>query len=152
VYHGPVPTWTLRNSHSKIVKIHQLSTIRVLWASLYTYAGMQGQILLYQVKGTIMRRHNKNNLNSGLCPNRILKRTVTDLHEPKTTRTQLRDITRLRINLYIIIICCGVYNWYIIMSTNSPNIIIRLLKCIDFLWCALSTDEYAIEHFLIIRS
>lgn len=55
------------------------------------YAGMQGQILLYRVKGTIiMRRHGKNNLNSGLCPNCILCGTVTDLHEPKTTMTQLR--------------------------------------------------------------
>lgn len=55
------------------------------------YAGMQGQILLYRVKGTIiMRRHGKNNLNSGLCPNCILCGTVTDLHELKTTMTQLR--------------------------------------------------------------
>lgn len=64
----------------------------------------------------------------------ILKRTVTDLHEPKTTMTQLYDITRLihiamSIIIIIILIIAAVFKinvyYYIIMSTtNSLNNII----------------------------
>jgi len=86
-------------SHTKIVKNPSIVHYSAGVVGEPIYAGMQGQILLYRVKGTIMRRHGKNNLNSGLCPNCMLYGTVTDLHEPKTTMTQLRYHTPSSYNI-----------------------------------------------------
>lgn len=65
-----------------------------------------------------MRRHRAHNLNFWALSKLYVTRTVTDLHEPKMTMTQLRDITRLYIYRNII---CPPFAYNIICVNKSTE-------------------------------